>query len=160
MRRSLRPSARPSASSPPTAAGGRGRAKESGKAEQGRLKREAQNILNDVTALEQAGAYAVVLELIPTPLAKMVTGRISIPTIGIGSGQTSRIDSTKIALSKIPKKFTKVGFVAASDAFFPFTDNIKLLIKNNCKSIIQAKGSINDSKIINYANKYNFPLYL
>ncbi len=80
-------------------------------------------------------------------------------TIGIGSGQTSRIDSTNIALSKVPKKFKKIGFVAASDAFFPFTDNIKILIKKNCEAIIQPKGSINDHKIINFANLKKLPLY-
>ena len=80
-------------------------------------------------------------------------------TIGIGSGQTSRIDSTKIALSKIQSKLRKIGFVAASDAFFPFTDNIKLLIKKNCKAIIQPKGSINDYKIINFSNSKRLPLY-
>jgi phosphoribosylaminoimidazolecarboxamide formyltransferase/IMP cyclohydrolase len=80
-------------------------------------------------------------------------------TIGIGSGQTSRIHSTKIALSKISSKFKKIGFVAASDAFFPFTDSIKLLVKKNCKAIIQPKGSINDHKIINYANIKKISLY-
>ena len=80
-------------------------------------------------------------------------------TVGIGAGQASRIDSTKLALSKIPKKLNMSGFVAASDAFFPFIDNIKLLIKNNCNTIIQPKGSINDKKIINFANKKNISIY-
>jgi len=80
-------------------------------------------------------------------------------TLGIGSGQTSRIGSTKIALSKIPKKFTKTRFVAASDAFFPYTDNVKLLIKKNCEAIIQPKGSINDNKIIDFTDSKKIPLY-
>jgi phosphoribosylaminoimidazolecarboxamide formyltransferase/IMP cyclohydrolase len=80
-------------------------------------------------------------------------------TIGIGAGQMSRLDSTKIALLKTNKKNKLNKFVAASDAFFPFTDNIKLLIKNNCCSIVQPKGSINDKKIINFANKKNISLY-
>ena len=80
-------------------------------------------------------------------------------TIGIGAGQMNRLDSTKLAIlkSKISKR-NKL-FVAASDAFFPFIDNIKLLIKNNCASIIQPKGSINDKNIIEFANKNNFSLY-
>ena len=78
-------------------------------------------------------------------------------TIGIGAGQMSRVDATKIAKSK--KKYKKTSCVAASDAFFPFTDNVKLLIKNNCKAIIQPKGSINDKKIINYLNYKKIPLY-
>jgi len=80
-------------------------------------------------------------------------------TIGIGAGQMSRIDATKLSLMKASTRAKKVGFVAASDAFFPFTDNLKLLIKNNCKSIIQPKGSINDNKTIKCANSYRLPLY-
>ena len=80
-------------------------------------------------------------------------------TVGIGAGQMSRLDSTKIAILKSKNNKKNKLFVAASDAFFPFTDNIKLLIKNNCSSIIQPKGSINDKKIIEFANKNNLPLY-
>tara|TARA_Y100000588_G_scaffold205717_1_gene219569 strand:+ start:443 stop:1969 length:1527 start_codon:yes stop_codon:yes gene_type:complete len=80
-------------------------------------------------------------------------------TIGIGAGQMSRIDSTKIALLKSDKKFKEKGFVAASDAFFPFNDSVKLLIKNNCKSIVQPKGSINDKKVIDLVNKSKLSLF-
>ncbi len=80
-------------------------------------------------------------------------------TIGIGAGQMSRIDSTKIALLKSSKKFKEKGFVAASDAFFPFNDSVKLLINNKCKSIIQPKGSINDKKVIELVNKNKISLF-
>jgi 3-methyl-2-oxobutanoate hydroxymethyltransferase len=43
-------------------------------------------LLEDAMALEAAGAFAVVLELVPAPLAKAITERLSIPTIGIGAG--------------------------------------------------------------------------
>lgn len=46
----------------------------------------AAKLLNDAQALEAAGAFGVVLETIPAPLAKMVSERLSIPTIGIGAG--------------------------------------------------------------------------
>jgi len=46
----------------------------------------AEALLDDALALEDAGVFAVVLELIPMELAEMVTSRLSIPTIGIGSG--------------------------------------------------------------------------
>ena len=71
----------------------------------------------------------------------------------------SRLDSTKIAILKFKTNKNNKLFVAASDAFFPFSDNIKLLIKNNCTSIIQPKGSIKDKEIIDFANKNNLPLY-
>lgn len=78
-------------------------------------------------------------------------------TVSIGGGQASRVASTKIAINKIPKKIK--SYVVASDAFFPFTDNIKLLYKNGCSAIIQPSGSINDNKIISYANQKKIPLY-
>ena len=80
-------------------------------------------------------------------------------TIGIGAGQTSRVDSTNIAIKKYKEKFEKKNFVCASDAFFPFTDNIQKLLKLKCIGIVQPSGSINDDKIINYAKKNNAPLY-
>ncbi len=80
-------------------------------------------------------------------------------TLGIGAGQMSRIDAVKIAISKISKKLDSKGFVAASDAFFPFNDNIKLLIKKDCKAIIQPKGSKNDDNVIKMANEKKVALY-
>ena len=53
---------------------------------QGKTPAAAVKVLNDAVALEQAGAYAVVLETIPAPLGKLVSERLSIPTIGIGAG--------------------------------------------------------------------------
>lgn len=53
---------------------------------QGKTERAARMLLDDVAALEEAGAFAVVLELVPAELARLVTERASIPTIGIGAG--------------------------------------------------------------------------
>jgi 3-methyl-2-oxobutanoate hydroxymethyltransferase len=53
---------------------------------QGRDQDQARKIYNDAIALEQAGAYALVLEGVPLELAKQITQRLSIPTIGIGAG--------------------------------------------------------------------------
>ena len=53
---------------------------------QGRKQNEAAQLLKDAQALEQAGAFALVLELIPAPLARLITEQLSIPTIGIGAG--------------------------------------------------------------------------
>ena len=74
-------------------------------------------------------------------------------TLGIGAGQMNRFDSTKIALMKYKERFKTRNYVCASDAFFPFTDSIKLLIQNNCSCIVQPSGSINDKIIIDFANK-------
>ena len=76
-------------------------------------------------------------------------------TIGIGAGQPSRLDSCKIAIQKakkfLPKKIK--NSIAASDAFFPFSDGLKILIKAGVKIIVQPGGSIRDQEIINTADK-------
>jgi 3-methyl-2-oxobutanoate hydroxymethyltransferase len=53
---------------------------------QGKTPEAAKRLLKDAQALEQAGAFAVVLELVPAPLSKLITQKIGIPTIGIGAG--------------------------------------------------------------------------
>ncbi|PXV95411.1 ketopantoate hydroxymethyltransferase [Lachnotalea glycerini] len=53
---------------------------------QGKNEKAAKKLIEDAILLEQAGAFAVVLECIPESLAKLITQRISIPTIGIGAG--------------------------------------------------------------------------
>ncbi|HEX74978.1 MAG TPA: 3-methyl-2-oxobutanoate hydroxymethyltransferase [Dehalococcoidia bacterium] len=53
---------------------------------QGKTPEAAERLLQDARALEQAGAFAIVLELVPAPLSKLITQTISIPTIGIGAG--------------------------------------------------------------------------
>ena len=74
-------------------------------------------------------------------------------TLGIGSGQPSRLDSCEIAINKM-KKFidTTSEIVAASDAFFPFTDGIEKLVQSGVKAVIQPGGSIRDKDIIKFAN--------
>jgi len=74
-------------------------------------------------------------------------------TVGIGSGQPSRLDSCKIAINKM-KKFskTKNDIVAASDAFFPFVDGIEQLVQSGITTVVQPAGSIRDKEIIKFAN--------
>ena len=77
-------------------------------------------------------------------------------TLGIGSGQPSRLDSCKIAINKMNNFFKnkdKNNIFAASDAFFPFVDGIEKLILAGTSAIIQPSGSIRDKEIIKFANK-------
>jgi 3-methyl-2-oxobutanoate hydroxymethyltransferase len=53
---------------------------------QGKGLEEGRKLLNDARTLEEAGAFAVVLECIPAPLSKLITQKVGIPTIGIGAG--------------------------------------------------------------------------
>ena len=77
-------------------------------------------------------------------------------TIGIGSGQPSRLDSCQIAVEKMNKfNKPKTDIVAASDAFFPFVDGIEKLIQSGVTAIIQPAGSIRDKEIIKFANETN-----
>ena len=79
-------------------------------------------------------------------------------TVGIGSGQSSRLDSCKIAIEKMTKfqNFdNKNEIVAASDAFFPFVDGIEALVQSGVSAIIQPSGSIRDKEIIKFANQTN-----
>ncbi len=74
-------------------------------------------------------------------------------TVGIGSGQPSRLDSSQIAINKMNKFINpKNDIVAASDAFFPFVDGIETLVQSGVSAVIQPAGSIKDKEIIKFAN--------
>ena len=77
-------------------------------------------------------------------------------TVGIGSGQPSRLGSCQIAIDKM-NKFQKLNeeVVAASDAFFPFIDGIEKLVQSGVTAVIQPSGSIRDKEIIKFANQTN-----
>ncbi len=72
-------------------------------------------------------------------------------TIGIGAGQMSRIDSSKIAVDKA--QFPIKGTVMASDAMFPFRDSVDEAAKAGATAIIQPGGSIRDKEVIQAANE-------
>ncbi|MEK9976676.1 MAG: bifunctional phosphoribosylaminoimidazolecarboxamide formyltransferase/IMP cyclohydrolase, partial [Gammaproteobacteria bacterium] len=80
-------------------------------------------------------------------------------TLAIGAGQMSRIDSTNIAYNKSKKeKISLKGSIMASEAFFPFRDNVDLAKKIGVSAIIQPGGSMNDKKIIDVANKHKIAM--
>ena len=87
-------------------------------------------------------------------------------TVGIGSGNTSRIDSVRFAIlkssrkdsSSLPRNYNLNNCVMASDAFFPFTDSIKIAKSVGIKSIIQPGGSINDQKVIDAVDAANISM--
>ena len=76
-------------------------------------------------------------------------------TLGIGSGQPSRIDSCDIAVKKMnnfQQKNNDDELIAASDAFFPFVDGIEKLVQAGVSVVVQPFGSIRDKEIIKFAN--------
>lgn len=80
-------------------------------------------------------------------------------TLAIGGGQPSRIDSTKIAVTKA-KEFQQDlnGSIAASDAFFPFADGLIEIAKAGAACIIQPGGSVRDDEVIKAADEYDIAM--
>ncbi|MEJ5167498.1 MAG: bifunctional phosphoribosylaminoimidazolecarboxamide formyltransferase/IMP cyclohydrolase, partial [Thermoanaerobaculia bacterium] len=74
----------------------------------------------------------------------------NLQTLGIGSGQTSRVDSVKVAAMKA--KLPLEESVCASDGFFPFPDGVEEIYKAGGRTIIAPGGSIKDKEVIEKAN--------
>lgn len=80
-------------------------------------------------------------------------------TLGIGSGQTSRVDSSEIAVEKAKKEgLDLTGSAIASDAFFPFSDGIEAAAKAGAQAVIQPGGSIRDEEVIAKANEFGMTM--
>ncbi len=80
-------------------------------------------------------------------------------TVGIGAGQMSRIDSTRIACWKAKEAgLETTGCVLASDAFFPFPDNVEMAAQAGISAIIQPGGSMRDAEVIEAADKHNIAM--
>jgi phosphoribosylaminoimidazolecarboxamide formyltransferase/IMP cyclohydrolase len=77
-------------------------------------------------------------------------------TVGIGGGQTSRVDATWIATHKGKDKIK--GSIMASDAFFPFRDAVDVAVNAGVKAIIQPGGSIHDEEVIEAANEHGISM--
>ena len=76
-------------------------------------------------------------------------------TLGVGAGQMSRIDSTKIAIIKAQNAGLSLqGSVVASDAFFPFRDGIDALAAAGAACVIHPGGSMRDEEVINAADEH------
>jgi phosphoribosylaminoimidazolecarboxamide formyltransferase/IMP cyclohydrolase len=80
-------------------------------------------------------------------------------TIGIGAGQMSRIDSTTIACRKAADAgLSTQGAALASEAFFPFADNVELAASHGIGAIIQPGGSIRDPEVLASADAYGIAM--
>ena len=75
-------------------------------------------------------------------------------TVGIGAGQTSRVDSVRIAIEKARAAQPELlaGAALASDAFFPFADGPQLAIDAGVTAFIQPGGSVRDEEVVAAAN--------
>lgn len=80
-------------------------------------------------------------------------------TSGIGTGQTSRVDSSLIAVRKaMDENLNLKNSVIASDAFFPFADGVIAAAQSGARAVIQPGGSIRDDEVIKAANDHNMSM--
>jgi phosphoribosylaminoimidazolecarboxamide formyltransferase/IMP cyclohydrolase len=79
-------------------------------------------------------------------------------TVGIGQGQTSRVDACELAVRKA--KDRSRGSVAASDAFFPFPDGVEILARAGVTAVIQPGGSIRDKEVLAAAQSLGVKMVL
>jgi phosphoribosylaminoimidazolecarboxamide formyltransferase/IMP cyclohydrolase len=80
-------------------------------------------------------------------------------TLGVGAGQMSRVDSTRIAAIKAKNAGLSLrGSVAASDAFFPFRDGLDVVAEAGAKAVIQPGGSVRDPEVIAAADEHGIAM--
>jgi phosphoribosylaminoimidazolecarboxamide formyltransferase/IMP cyclohydrolase len=79
--------------------------------------------------------------------------------LGIGAGQMSRVDSSKIAVRKAGEAGHQLaGSVLASDAFFPFRDGVDAAAEAGVKAVVQPGGSVRDDEVIQAANEHGIAM--
>jgi len=78
-------------------------------------------------------------------------------TVGIGMGQVNRLDSARLAVHRAGGRV--FGSVATSDAFFPFSDGLKVLLDAGVKVVIQPGGSNRDQEVIDCAKAEGATMY-
>jgi phosphoribosylaminoimidazolecarboxamide formyltransferase / IMP cyclohydrolase len=122
-------------------------------------------LLQDADLIEDGSGYRVVTEKKPERIADLlfawrVAKRVRSnaivlardgATVGIGGGQTSRVDASELAVKKAGERTR--GAVAASDAFFPFADGVEALAEAGITAVIQPGGSKRDEEVIEAANE-------
>jgi phosphoribosylaminoimidazolecarboxamide formyltransferase/IMP cyclohydrolase len=82
-------------------------------------------------------------------------------TLGVGAGQMSRVDSTRIAAIKAGNASLSLkNSVVASDAFFPFRDGVDVLAEAGASCVIQPGGSMRDEEVIAAANEHGLAMVL
>ncbi len=80
-------------------------------------------------------------------------------TLGVGAGQMSRVDSTRIAASKAQSAgLDLTGSCVASDAFFPFRDGLDVVAAAGAKAVIQPGGSLRDEEVIGAADEHGLAM--
>lgn len=79
-------------------------------------------------------------------------------TVGVGMGQVNRVDACRLAVSRAGDRAS--GAVAASDAFFPFSDGLQILLDAGVRAVVQPGGSVRDDESIAAADAAGVTMYL
>jgi phosphoribosylaminoimidazolecarboxamide formyltransferase/IMP cyclohydrolase len=80
-------------------------------------------------------------------------------TIGVGAGQMSRVYATRLAAMRAAdEKLPVTGAVMASDAFFPFRDNLDVAAGFGVRAVIQPGGSVRDAEVIAAADQHGIAM--
>jgi phosphoribosylaminoimidazolecarboxamide formyltransferase/IMP cyclohydrolase len=79
-------------------------------------------------------------------------------TVGVGMAQVNRVDSARLAVTRAGER--AIGSVAASDAYFPFPDGLRILIDAGVVAVAQPGGSVRDEEVISAARESGVSLYL
>jgi len=80
-------------------------------------------------------------------------------TLGIGAGQSSRVDSVRLALLKAERSGKDVrGSVLCSDAFFPFRDGVDAIAAAGATAVVQPGGSVRDAEVIAAADEHGLAM--
>jgi phosphoribosylaminoimidazolecarboxamide formyltransferase / IMP cyclohydrolase len=122
------------------------------------LKTENEANLNPVTALKP-GIDEITDLIFANKIVKHTRSNAIVlvknkQMLGSGIGQTSRVDALKQAIAKARENgFDLQGAVIASDAFFPFSDSVKLAAEAGIRSVVQPGGSVRDQDSIDYCNQ-------
>ena len=81
-------------------------------------------------------------------------------TLGIGAGQTSRVDAVRIAVEKARELGHSLeGAMLASDAFFPFADGLEILLDAGVRAVVAPGGSIRDEVVVEAAQRAGVTMY-
>ncbi len=79
-------------------------------------------------------------------------------TVGVGMGQVNRVDSARLAVTRAGDRVR--GAVAASDAFFPFSDGLDVLTQAGVRAVVQPGGSVRDDEVVAAADRAGVTMYL
>jgi phosphoribosylaminoimidazolecarboxamide formyltransferase/IMP cyclohydrolase len=110
---------------------------------------------DDAAMRDAALAWSVVKHVKSNAIVLVKNGA----TIGVGAGQMSRVDSVRIAIEKARQHgHDPRGAILASDAFFPFADNVELAAEAGISRVIQPGGSMRDPEVIAAAEKHGIAM--